>query len=68
MLTPISFSLPQDFIFEFESLLNSQKNADIGKITVEIVKLYFKSIYPNCNFKIGKNNEPDIVNRQQKVD
>lgn len=61
MLTSISFSLPQYFINEFESLLNSQKNADIGKVTVEIVKLYFKSIYPNCSFKVGKNNEPDMI-------
>lgn len=61
MSTPINFSLPKVFIDEFESLLYSQKNADIGKVTVEIVKLYFKSIYPNCSFKVGKNNEPDII-------
>ena len=37
------------------------KNSDIGKIAIEVVKLYFLSQDQDCTFKIGKRNQPDII-------
>jgi len=39
---------------------NRGKNSDIGKLAVEIVKLYFLSINIDTEFEIGGRNKPDI--------
>jgi Holliday junction resolvase len=40
---------------------NKGKNGDIGKFSVEVVKLYFLSLNPNITFKTGGRNQPDII-------
>jgi len=46
-----------------ELLRNSKdgKNSDIGKMAIEIVKLYFKRKDSKVIFQIGKRNQPDIT-------
>jgi hypothetical protein len=51
----VDFSIPQESLETLIKNSKDGKNSDIGKMAVEVVKLYFKSLDSMVEFQIGKN-------------
>jgi len=52
----VEFSITQKQLDELRTLYpNMGKNSDVGKLAVEISKLYFLSINPSTTFVVNKN-------------
>lgn len=57
----INFLITEDQLNQLIHQAKDGKNSDIGKMAIEVVKLYFLSIDPNVEFTIGRKSEPDIT-------
>jgi hypothetical protein len=68
-MTTINFSITNE---QLENLLNSYpnigKNSHVGKIAVEVAKLYFLSINPASTFLVNKNGVDLSVNVNGEVE
>lgn len=51
----VNFSIPQESLDTLIKDSKDGKNSDIGKMAIEVVKLYFKSLDSTVEFQLGKN-------------
>lgn len=51
-----SFKLTQEQLGELLANFKHGKNSDIGKMAIEVVKLYFLSLDRKATFQMGKTN------------